>query len=436
MNLPAEILDHIFSFLQADPASLRACSKTHPSLFQLAEPYLYSHIVIKAGENSLSDKPSNLAELLSKRPHIAHYINNLEIWVIGRSSLFDHHLQCHLEELSNLLPMLLALRKIAFEHSDAHFFFKWKTQPESFRLGFLACLRLPSMQDVSLTRVFQFPFSSLLNNECNSLRGLTLQGSYWTSYANVAEDGSSNQNGSLPFESLCIQGYNGEVDQKFIDWAATRLPRLRSLKFSSQAHHSLVKLLTSCSTTLVNLSFDIGSGRSCMSPLDVPWIIHTLVADYYNFMDHPPTINKGRLNTPSILSMLPYLEALTIHSELDYTNISAQWGFHSAIPTITELFSRKHPSSLKHLTLDFDCVIDVNGTTTHVLHEFPLPLSVSNVLCVPLVQLLSTVSAFSPSIQVDLFFDGNPLTAKSIGPPNFLLSAPLDCEELLEYLWN
>jgi len=445
MNLPAEILDHIFSFLQADPTSLRACSKSHPSLSQLAEPYLYSHIVIKAGESSLSDRPSNLAELLSKRPHIAHYIHNLEIWVIGDSGIFDHHIQCHLEEISNLLPMLLALRQIALNHAAAQSFFQWETQPESFRLAFLACLRLPSMQDVSLTRVFQFPWSSLVNfNEYKSLRGLALQGYYWTNrYANVAEDGLSNQNGSLPFESLCIQGYNREgVVQKFTDWAATCLPRLRSLKFSSQAYHSLVKLLTSCSTTLVNLSFDIGSRRSCMSPLDVPWIIHTFIADYYNFMDHPPTINQGRLDTPFILSMLPYLEALTIHSELDYTNTnnSRQWGFHSAIPTITELFSREHPSSLKHLTLDFGCVIDVDvdvdGTTTHVLHEFPLPLSVSNVLCVPLVELLSIVSAFSPSIQVNLFFDGNPLTAKSIGPLNFLLSALLDCEELLKCLWN
>jgi len=47
MALPAELLDHILSFLQSDPETLKTCSESHPSLSQLAEPYLYAHVLLK-----------------------------------------------------------------------------------------------------------------------------------------------------------------------------------------------------------------------------------------------------------------------------------------------------------------------------------------------------------------------------------------------------
>src|SRR6266542_5954723 len=141
MNLPAEILDHIFSFLKLDPAALRACSESDPSLSRLAEPHLYFHVLLKTS-NSSSDT-SNLAQLLSKRPHLAHYIRSLEIQVIG--PITTHHIWCDLVEISNILPMLLALKKIALDHSSAPYFLKWETQPKSLSLAFLTCLRLPSM---------------------------------------------------------------------------------------------------------------------------------------------------------------------------------------------------------------------------------------------------------------------------------------------------
>src|SRR6266545_8240703 len=201
MNLPAEILDHIFSFLKSDPAALRACSESHPSLSRLAEPHLYFHVLLKTSDSS-SDRPSNLAQLLSRRPHIAHYIRSLEIQVIAHVS---HHIWRNLEEISNILPMLLTLRQIAVNHSSAPLFFQWEAQPKSFCLAFWTCLRLPSMRDVSLTGIRQFPFISLLNNECKFLRGLTLQGCSWINdytLASVVTDGStSHPTGSLPFES-------------------------------------------------------------------------------------------------------------------------------------------------------------------------------------------------------------------------------------------
>src|SRR6266542_2912708 len=95
------------------------------------------------------------------------------------------------------------------------------------------------------------------------LGGLTLQGCSWSdTHASVVTDGStSHPTGRLPFESLCLQG--GEIDP-FINWAASCLLRLRSLKFCLDQYGSLPKLLSS---TLMNLELDIGLGGSCMSPL-------------------------------------------------------------------------------------------------------------------------------------------------------------------------
>ena len=83
MALPAELLDHILSFLQSDPETLKSCSESHSPLSQLAEPYLYHHVLFKTDESEQLFKPENLAELLSKRPYIAHYIRSLEIRVGG-----------------------------------------------------------------------------------------------------------------------------------------------------------------------------------------------------------------------------------------------------------------------------------------------------------------------------------------------------------------
>ena len=119
----------------------------------------------------------------------------------------------------------------------------------------MGCLRLPPTQDVSLTFVFEFPFILLLDNECKSLRGLTLHDCqcFWRNlHANVVTDGSSHPNGRLPFIFLCLQGQSGE----------------RSFKISSDSNP----------LSLVVLYLDIGSGGSLftfpeLSLLSIPCCI-------------------------------------------------------------------------------------------------------------------------------------------------------------------
>jgi len=66
------------------------------------------------------------------------------------------------------------------------------------------------------------------------------------------------------------------------------------------------------------------------------------------------------------------------------------WGLYSPIPAITQLFSTNTPS-LKHLCLSFDCTIG----SCHSVQSKSLPWSLlSEVICTPLVHLLSTIYAF------------------------------------------
>ena len=71
MKLPAELIDHIFSFLQTDIPSLKACSKAHPLLSRLAERHIYAHIVIDPG--------AEVCNLILGNPRFLDYPRTLEI---------------------------------------------------------------------------------------------------------------------------------------------------------------------------------------------------------------------------------------------------------------------------------------------------------------------------------------------------------------------
>ena len=108
---------------------------------------------------------------------------------------------------------------------------------------------------------------------------------------------------------------------------------------------------------------------------------------------------------PVTLSTLPHLERLIIRTVLHYVAINELWGFYSPIPAITQLFSTNTPS-LKHIFLNFSCTI---GSYRSVPAKSLPWSSFSEVICTPLVHLLSTISAFgcpgsssAVSIQVDL----------------------------------
>ena len=263
MSLPAEILDHILSFLQPDTTALETCSESHPSLCQLAEPYLYSDILLDTYEQR--SKPANLTELLSKRPYIAHYVRSLGIRVR------EPHRR--LEEISTILPHLLALRRITLDHRSLHF--GWEAQPESFRLAFLNCLRLQSMQDVCIKDVAGFPFMSALNGECKSIRSLTVhRGRPYKNPSQISGldlDGPFTNQG-LPLKALRLARCQPHFLEGFVPWFTTCRSQLQSLEFFSSdggCYDSLPKLLTWSSGSLTSLDLFLGLTRTRTSFLDI-----------------------------------------------------------------------------------------------------------------------------------------------------------------------
>ena len=270
MALPAELLDHILSLLQSDPEALKICSKSHPSLCQLAEPYLYSHILLKTDESDKWFNPANLTELLSKRPYIVHYIRSLEIRVGGDDDK-ETRLQ-RLQEISTILPYLSALKAVTLNHSACPFL-GWETQPESFRRAFLDCLHLQSMQDVCINQIFGFPFAFALNGGCKSIRRLTVSGDLWhPGQINNLDMNGPLMNQGLRVKSLCIQLCGESFLRGFAAWFATSGSQLQSLEFSSYeryAYDSLPMLLTGSSNSLTTLDIDLGIFRTCMSFLDI-----------------------------------------------------------------------------------------------------------------------------------------------------------------------
>jgi hypothetical protein len=73
MMLPAELIDHIFSFLQKDISALKACSKAHPLYSRLAERHLYAHIVI------IDPRAPEVCNLILENPRLLDYPRTLEI---------------------------------------------------------------------------------------------------------------------------------------------------------------------------------------------------------------------------------------------------------------------------------------------------------------------------------------------------------------------
>jgi len=266
MKLPTEILNHILSYLQSDQAALKACIETHATLSQLAERYLYADITLRTDDLPTGNfGTSNLARLLSDKPHLIHHIRHLVIGVVG---LIKRDVFQHVEKIAAILPLLSSLRKITLRH----FKYSWKELPDAFHRAFLNCLHLPSMQDVRVSRVIDFPFMVVLSGECKSITRLTVQNcsskSVTWGQAHLEEKYDAlYQNQSAPFKSLCLENYDGIFLKMFLAWVEKRGLEFRSLEifpWTISDFDALSRVISKSSNSLTTLDLDIGLTDPCM----------------------------------------------------------------------------------------------------------------------------------------------------------------------------
>jgi len=164
MELPFDILDNIFSFL--DPKALLACSKAHQAFSEIVEKYRFHHILIHTGvtDFTYSFRPSDLLRCLTKTPRIVKYAAVLQIECNYYQDESPDRMSPYLEEIASLLPMFPVLESLMLPTRRSAL--SWQRDlPQSFKTAVVNCLHLPTLQEIHVGSMF-FPLS-ILDNHAN-----------------------------------------------------------------------------------------------------------------------------------------------------------------------------------------------------------------------------------------------------------------------------
>jgi len=246
--LPLDITDYIFSFLQSEPDALEACSIAHYTFSQLVERHLYAHIAFDRDNfyHCSSTKQLDVSQILSKKPHIANHIRNLDIYI----SSFSLEARIILDKISSSLALFPQLQKIKLALTGSGVF--WKDLPQKFRSAFIKCLHLPSMTEVCIG---ESNFSLAMFNDCKSIKKLTLD-----KLVDCHDPGAHSAYYPQP-EVLSIFHCDPPCFLNIIPWAKSHFSRLHSLKFRLSRESDLFllpNLLKLCSNTLTSLDLELG----------------------------------------------------------------------------------------------------------------------------------------------------------------------------------
>jgi hypothetical protein len=300
MNLPFDILDHIFSFLITHPASLFACSEAHPVLSRMVEKYQYHRVTIDP--ESTCD---HLTKLLSDKPRIRNYVRVLRIE--GEGYPLISILSPYSGQIAAILPLLSVLECIVLSIGCMN---TWQgCLPQVLREALEGCLRLPTLREFHINRyIDDFPVSMLshANIDCFSLCGTP----------NVSDVADTTY---PQLKSLSITGfYLPENHISFGAWAKPRITRLQSLKYDCSSDDTLLELLEICSDTLTTLDITLGDDVDfqCEPSASVVISVFYRFAFPSNHMPVSTTYFNSIItqNVPVSINLPPHLQNLTIRA--------------------------------------------------------------------------------------------------------------------------
>ena len=245
MPLPAELIDHIFSFLRGDIPALRACS-THPFLSQIAERYLYADIAVTL--DTMLD--SALYERLSKNPHLLHYPRTLEIQ--ANSILVPDLL---LMSIVTMIPRMVNLTSLKLCETQAYF------NRSFLSILFENWLRKSSVEQVYLSRLSDFPLSVL--NNVQNIKKLTFSGCSLT-----GEPMTEPPHQPLQVKTLVIRGY---CDARLLAQLTGRVSNLISLNLPDamglRQWKIIPELVIACSKSLTTLRLNVHNSMQSLSSM-------------------------------------------------------------------------------------------------------------------------------------------------------------------------
>lgn len=398
--LSAEVIDHILSFLQSDPASLKACSESHPFLSRLAERHQFAHIVLRQPLHT------EFTRIFADRPHLFIYVRSIQL-NIGN---WD-------PKLLSILPKLRLLKRIELSGERGVFF--WDRLPESSRRAFLNCIHSSSVDDVCISNISGFPLSAL--NDAKPLKRLTLY-KWWEKGGRPQLNSSTSD--KLQLGTLSLEEIGKNALQNVIAWAPTCT--LRSLEVSygdklltinNNPYDLIPSLLAACSDSLTNLQLSVGNHcASHFYMLQLNVNSKTLVL-----------VNSlSELNFPFTLSALSHLEKLTFRAEVRLGNKTyapdvydqREREFLSPIPAIKNVLKTISSKTLQLLKIEFRFVINNY-------------LASAKVIWAPLVRLLAESPFPCVNFHVGATFSS---FADENVVPDLILNSLVESEELMRYV--
>jgi len=161
--LPAEIIDHIFNFLQEDIRSLKACSKAHPLYSRCAERYLYADIEVRVNHVSAVSK---LYKQISNKPHILAYTRTLEFCCRGFFATFNDSVVLSMI-VTMVLPRMVNLVSLKLTEESCS-----DDGYNDLLSAFETCLQQSAIEEICLEGFSDFPLSILDNGK--HIKKLTL----------------------------------------------------------------------------------------------------------------------------------------------------------------------------------------------------------------------------------------------------------------------
>ena len=253
MSLPTEVLDYIFSFLESDSVTLEACTRSHPFLSQFAERYLYSTIDLREYV-SKPRKMFELNQLLVDTPRIGSCVRTVEVRI-------NDNLRQDLTLTSSILRKLPLVKKILIR-LNCRGEISWEMLSKTFRQAFLKCLRLPSMKELSVQYVNNFPLSALKGSK--TIKAVELVG--WKCDPKMKVPGDTLPHPFLSIESLSIKSCESKSVRTMLPWLEKC--HIHSLFFfHGHDFDVLPDLLACCSNHLTTLELRLH--HKCMScPFD------------------------------------------------------------------------------------------------------------------------------------------------------------------------
>ena len=235
--------------LQFPPVISYHSQSLHSKLSQFAERYLYSTIDLQEYHPALSNphKVFELNQLLLETPRIGSCVRTLTVWTNRQD----------LTLTSSILHKLPLVKKIALIGCGE---IPWEMLPETFRQAFLKCLGLPSMKELSLQYVNNFPLSALKDNE--TIEVLKLVG--WKCDPKMKVPGDTLVHPFPSIKSLSIKSCESKSMRTILPW----LENIHSLSvLHGHDFDVLPDLLACCSNHLTTLELRLH--RKCMScPFD------------------------------------------------------------------------------------------------------------------------------------------------------------------------